>query len=455
MQLTLDQRFADAMGQLLGPDFPTDIGLAVSGGGDSMAMLYLAHNWTHRWGVRLWVVTIDHGLRAESAAEAAMVARTCAMLGWPHTTLRWHWDGNGNVMDAARRGRLGLIDRWCGQLRHVLMAHTADDVAETFVMRLARGSGVDGLAAMAASRRIAGDFPCPPPDKGEHDGPLPPRDPPGTGRAIGPEGFTLIRPCLDMARDDLRHYLRVLRGTWVEDPTNDDPHYDRARVRQARPALAGLGLTPDTLTATAHRMARARQALRARAAQVWDSIGSEDRVTGTIRLTRDGMAAIERDTQLRVLAAALQYVASAAYRPREDALEALLDRLLAGGAGTLHGCMVRTDRDAAQVLREPQALEAVATVVGDGRLWDGRWQVFHNDFSGMAVRALGEAGWRHPHAAATVARPPHAIAITLPAIWDHDRLMACDALGLGPGNTTRLCPMGRDGMDLRQFLVSH
>jgi tRNA(Ile)-lysidine synthase len=77
----LAQRFAEAMGQLLGPDFPSDLGLAVSGGGDSMAMLYLAHNWTREYGVRLWVVTVDHGLRAESAAEADLVAEECAALG--------------------------------------------------------------------------------------------------------------------------------------------------------------------------------------------------------------------------------------------------------------------------------------------------------------------------------------------------------------------------------------
>lgn len=451
MQLTLDQRFADAMGQLLGPDFPTDIALAVSGGGDSMAMLYLAHNWTHRWGVRLWVVTVDHGLRPEAASEAAMVARTCAMLGWPHATLHWHWDGRGNVMDAARRGRLDLIGRWCGAVRHVLFAHTADDVAETFVMRLARGSGVDGLAVMAARRDILAQPDAAKPDQAplEVTGAMPPQ-----GAFFGAPGFTLIRPCLTMERDALRHYLRVLRGTWVEDPTNDDPAHDRARIRHARDALAALGLTPDTLTATAWRMARARHALRARAAEVWDRIGHEDRATGALALQRDGFAALDADTQLRLLAAALQYVASQPYRPREDPLAALLDRLLAGGAGTLHGAMARMDRDRLVIWREAGALAGHETQVG-GALWDGRWRVDHPAYTGLPVRKLGDDGWRLLPADRPASAPPHAVAVTLPAIWDGPRPVACDALGLGPGETTRLCPMGRDGMDLRQFLVSH
>ena len=101
------------MGRLLGPDFPTDIGLAVSGGGDSMAMLYLAHNWTHQYGVRLWIATVDHGLRAESPAEARMVVEECKALGWSHATLQWTWDRQGNV-EAARHAH----HPWLGIMWH-------------------------------------------------------------------------------------------------------------------------------------------------------------------------------------------------------------------------------------------------------------------------------------------------------------------------------------------------
>jgi tRNA(Ile)-lysidine synthase len=79
-----------------------------------MAMLALSHDWARHMGVGLWVVTVDHGLRPESAEEAAMVAAECAALGHPHATLRWRWDGQGNLQDAARRARLALIDRWRG-----------------------------------------------------------------------------------------------------------------------------------------------------------------------------------------------------------------------------------------------------------------------------------------------------------------------------------------------------
>ena len=454
--VSLDQRFADSMGQLLGPDFPTDIGLAVSGGGDSMAMLTLAHNWAHVWGTRLWVVTVDHGLRPESAEESAFVTEEARALGHPHATLRWHWDGQGNKMDAARRGRLDLIDRWRGTLRHVLMAHTRDDVAETFLLRLKRGSGVEGLSAMAATRPVrhqglrdlaTTDF----------DGDLPrqwERVKGGPGR---PGSFHIVRPCLDMTRAELRHYLTVLRGRWVEDPSNDDPAYDRVKMRQALPVLDGLGLDVATLARTAERMARAQAALRARAVQVWRTVQPETVQrywSGDILIDRAGFETIERETQLRLLAAALQFVSTNPYRPRADPLEALLERVLAGGTGTLHGCEVRAEGRHLRILREFRAVAQVQTRVGDHDLWDGRWKVFHNEMKGLTVRALGEDGWaqcpdRGPDT------PAFHAARSLPSIWDGPRLVACDAMGLGPGATTRLWPMGQELLSFEAFLLSH
>ncbi|MGR3376670.1 tRNA lysidine(34) synthetase TilS [Salipiger abyssi] len=447
MTPSLDQRFADAMGAALGPDFPTDIALAVSGGGDSMAMLTLAHNWTHTWGVTLWVVTVDHGLRPEAASEAALVRETCEELGHPHAVLHWRWDGQGNLMDAARRGRLDMIGRWRGRVGHVLLAHTRDDVAETFLMRLARGSGVDGLSAMAPMRQIHQPAPQRALAPEEVDGARPPA-------GGDPQRFEIVRPCLDMGREELRHYLRVLKGRWVEDPSNEDPRYDRARIRRLLAELAPHGLDAEGLAATAGRMARARDALKARAAEAWARCGRLDVTTGEMVLTRAGFEALDRDTQLRLLAASLQFIASAEYRPRAAPLEALLDRLLSGGAGTLLGCEARTGREELRLYREYAAVADLHAPVSSQALWDGKWLVFHENLAKFEVRALGEEGWRQA-GCARESGTAHAVARALPAIWDGDQLLACDALGLGPGGTTALWPMGQEGLGFPSFLLSH
>lgn len=450
---SLDQRFAEAIGAALGPDFPTDIALAVSGGGDSMAMLTLAHNWTRVWGLRLWVVTVDHGLRPEAATEAAMVAEECAALGHPHAVLRWHWDGQGNLMDAARRARLDLINRWRGGISHVLMAHTADDLAETFLMRLARGAGVEGLSAMAPLRRVHLPGPVLPLPAADVTGACPPQ--PATRAAE----FAVLRPCLDMRRAELRHYLRTLRGRWVEDPSNDDPAYDRVRMRHLLTTLAPQGLGLDILAEAARRQARAAEALRARAAQVWEALrppaGDARAREGEILFDRAGYQDVERDTQLRLLAAALRFVAGAAYPPREAPLEGLLDRLLGGGGGTLHGCEARCDRDRLVVFRELAAVEGPVRLGNAPVLWDGRWQVFRPDLKGLTLRALGEEGWRQRPPGQEPQRP-HASARSCPAVFDGDRLVACDVFGpdAGAAPLAQFCPFGRQMPSFRSFLLS-
>lgn len=379
-------------------------------------MLTLAHNWTRVWGVRLRVVTVDHGLRPESADEAAMVAGECATLGWPHTTLRWHWDGAGNKMDAARRGRLALIDEWRGALSHVLMAHTRDDVAETFLMRLARGSGVDGLAAMSARREVG--------------------------------GMQVLRPCLDMGRAELRHYLTVLRTPWAEDPSNEDPAYGRVRMRRLLSELQAEGLGSDTLADTAARLRDDRVALAMRAATIWDAVGRQSG-WGGLMLAPDWYEQVETATQRRLLSAMMRFVSGAEYAPRAEALEGLRDRLVSGGGGTLHGCEVIHHRGRVLMFREAAAV-AEGAVIAPGIAWDGRWQVAAPGYAGCTIRALGEDGWRQV-TEKPPGGPPFRAALSLPSIWRGDSLLACDALGVGPGNTARLCRAGV----FRDFLLSH
>lgn len=439
------QRFADAMGQLLGPDFPTNIGLAVSGGGDSMAMLYLAHNWTHDYGVCLWVVTVDHGLRPESASEAAMVADECAALGWPHATLQWVWDRQGNVQNAARRARLALIDRWRGDLKHILFAHTEDDQAETVLMRLARGSGVDGLAGMRPVRQVAlHPLGAPELQGADYAGELPPR-------VKTSPGFEVLRPCLGMSRRDLRRYATTLKGRWVDDPTNEDRQYDRVRVRQLLTLLREEGITSQGLADTAQRMARAQGGLKARLTDVVTQV-CRDAPLGQVLIDRDGFAALDAETQLRLLTQALCYVASSEYRPRAAASEALLARVLSGGGGTLHGAEVLVDAAHLRVVREFAVVQDMSAPAGT--LWDGQWVYSPEKETGFVLKALGDSGWQQ------IKRPearslPYRAALPSAALWDGDTLIACPALGFGPQELFKRYVLGRRDTGFKAFCVSH
>ncbi|WP_323763662.1 tRNA lysidine(34) synthetase TilS [Marinovum sp.] len=399
---SLESHFAGVMGDLLGPGFPAEIGLAVSGGGDSMALLTLAHNWTRRMGVGLRVVTVDHGLRSESAGEAAFVARECAAMGHAHDILRWQdWDGSGNLQEAARAARLRLIGAWRGDLQHVLMAHTLDDQAETVLMRLARGSGVDGLAGMAARRFVA-----------EEEG----------------TGFWLLRPLLEVRRAELRHYLTVLKGHWIEDPSNGDARFERVRVRQALEVLAPLGLDAPALAETAGRMARAQAALRARACEAADRVVRQ--VHGDLLYDRDGLATLDDETRMRLLAAGLQFVSGQVYRPRARALAAAAGQVASGGTATLHGCLMRAERSEIRICREYAAVaEAVAPV---GGLWDGRLRLSGAGLGPGEVRALGAEG-----ASQLSERPsglPYQSLIAQPAVFDGPRLVAFAPAGVGPAH---------------------
>lgn len=377
---------------------PGPIGVAVSGGGDSVALLLLLAALRP-----VEAVTVDHGLRPEAAAEAAAVARLCAARGIPHATLRWRgWDGRGNLQAEARAARRRLIGAWAEErgLAGVALGHTLEDQAETFLLRLARGSGVDGLAGMAF--------------------------------AAQGEGTLWLRPLLEVRREALRQWLAGQGVAWAEDPSNADPAFARVRARAALGPLATLGLGPERLAATAAAMARARAALEAATAALARACLEPGRA-GDLTLDPGPWAAAPEEIRLRLLAGALGWVAGALLRPRLSALSAAAEAV-AGGLGgelrgglTLHGCVLRPRRGRIVLRREPAR---AAPPVPFGADWDGRW-VVAGPGAGLRVGALGAAGlarrprWRESDLAREAL-------LTTPAVWDGADLVAAPLLDDGP-----------------------
>ena len=219
--------------------------IAVSGGPDSLALLHMATAWAaDHPRTSLFAATVDHGLRAESAGEARVVADHCASLGVPHAVLRWEAaKPKSRLQERAREARYALLFQEARRngARVVLTAHHADDQAETILFRLMRGSGVAGLAGMSAVTKV--------------------------------HGAALVRPLLDMPKAALIAYCRKHGLAAIDDASNHDVKYARARLRELMPMLAAEGLDATAFSRLAHRMRRADEALQAETKRVLDHLG--------------------------------------------------------------------------------------------------------------------------------------------------------------------------------------
>nr|WP_047168764.1 tRNA lysidine(34) synthetase TilS [Sphingomonas sp. Y57] len=287
----LVSRFLADLASLL-PDGEARLGLAVSGGPDSMAMLHLA---AAACPGRVEAATVDHGLRAEAAMEAALVARACAGLGVPHATLPVTVERTASIQAAARRARYTALAAWAaGQgLAAVATAHHADDQAETLLMRLDRGAGLSGLAGIRARRDL--------------------------------DGVSIIRPLLGWRQAELSTIVSSIET--VDDPSNADPRHDRTHAR-ALLAAAGERLDPLRLAASAAHLAEADTALDWLAEEAIRS-RVDRREGGRVEADIEGLP---REVRRRILARLIGEADSAVDGP---ALETAMARLDAGQVASL------------------------------------------------------------------------------------------------------------------------
>jgi tRNA(Ile)-lysidine synthase len=401
--------------------------LAVSGGSDSTALLHLFARWRAVAGAPPAIVaTVDHGLRPESAAEAAAVGALARRLGIEHATL--HWDGDKPAADlqaAARDARYRLLGALAAErgFDAVATAHTEDDQAETLLLRLAHGTGVDGLAAMATAR---------------------PLDASGA--------ILLLRPLLGLSRARLRATLAAAGLGWSDDPSNGDGRFGRARIRALMPSLAAEGMTAERLAATARRAGRAAAALDA-ATTALAGAALTTHPGGFLSIDVDRLAAAPEEIGLRLLARAVAAAgAPPAHGPRLDRLESAYEAVLAGPGAerrTLGGAVL--DRRGARlwVYREAGRIAAadLELAPGEAGIWDGRFRARLVPAAARPVRiaALG------PGARARLGRParqmPAAALARVPAAFAGDELVAVPAFGLAAGtgwhDAVAIEPIGR------------
>ena len=322
--------------------------LAVSGGPDSTALMLLAARWAKRRkrAPKLLAVTVDHGLRSEAAREAMAVKRLAKRLGIVHRTLAWRGrKPKSGLQEAARIARYRLLADAAARAgyAHILTAHTLDDQAETILFRLARGSGLLGLAGMA------------------HASPLP---------LGGETSLFLVRPLLGLPKARLVATLAAEHIGYSDDPSNRDPRFTRARLRSLMPELAREGLDAQGLARFAARMRRAEATLEFAAGAARAALAPGPwPLRGPITFPTAPFANLPAEVALRLLGRAVAHAGDEG--PVElGKLEALYEALRRARSRlrrTLAGALITLDRERLTVERAPARRNRVEAVTVKGR----------------------------------------------------------------------------------------
>ncbi len=395
MDVDLSQRFA----------------VACSGGADSLALALLMAQICD-----IECVTVDHGLRTSAADEARFVGEVMARHSISHTILCWQGEKpSSGIQAAARAARYELIQVWCAKknITNLILAHHMDDQAETFLIRLSRGSGVYGLASMAEKSSLM-----------------------GSGGNIH-----LLRPLLHIPKQRLIATLNGMEQDWVEDPSNSDLQYDRVKARDYLSGPPLLNLDSFKLAQTSDRMQRAKQALDHYASQLLAEVVVID-PAGYGVVDCKALCAAPEETGLRALARLVRHISGAPYSPRLDKLERAYKALGNSdfGGQTLFGCQFSVSGSSIIVAREPAAIDE-APWSGHG-LWDSRYEIFQK--AQGQVKKLGEEGWAQIKSQdSTLKNTPiiYSSRLSLPTLWHKGNVIAQPHLHFGEGLEVKFAPI--------------
>ncbi len=322
--------------------------VAVSGGSDSMGLLLLSDIWAKKNGIKLFAVTVDHGLRENSFDEANQVGLWAKHLGVQHTVLRWqHEKLNipfGKKQTLAREARYDLLIRFCKQnnIKNILVAHTLDDQLETFLMRKNAGSGDYGLACMNAKRSITG-------------------------------GINIIRPLLNIRKKELVDFLVKNNFPWVEDPSNRDVRYKRVEIRQRLYGIADL--EKKRLMQELFALAKGRSSLEKITKQYINNhvIVNE---FGYAIASREAFECEDRLFKRNILRRLLWAVGGNLYPLSDDKLNALVDACCHMKNGEKRGagnCLIVKKKEAFHIMREVRNIKD--ETFKEGLLWDRRFLI--------------------------------------------------------------------------------
>jgi len=409
---TLFQKFKSELNRLINSE--KSIAVAISGGSDSMALALLLGEYAKESGAQITAITVDHKLRVEAALEAKQVGLWLKKYGIKHHILCWEGEKkSSNIQAEARKARYRLMSDFCAvhNIKLLAVAHTCEDQAETVLMRLMRGSGVDGLSGISDSSDVF--------------------------------GIKLIRPLLGTKRAELREYLHNKSQKWIDDPSNENIKYKRVEVRKFIKASEEPELLTKRLVDTSAHMARAKDYIEQQIRKNLIGIFAFNEA-GFYTIDRNCFRNLHPEERLRSLAAALQHAGGQDYRPRFENLNQLHDNIISGNIGsgcTLWGCEIsqskkKHEENILYIYRETSLIaENIAVQPNSQIVWDDRFicQIGAGGFGNLFIGALRIEGYKSILEGnkdfKNVTNPTKKIIYTIPALQTLEKVLAVPHIG--------------------------
>ncbi|MBT4888523.1 MAG: tRNA lysidine(34) synthetase TilS [Rhodospirillales bacterium] len=345
------------------------VSVGVSGGADSLAFVILLDAWTRERGGRVIGLSVDHGLRAESGDEAIQTGKWLHAAGIEHHILPWIGQKPTTAIQAqARLARRELLLNWCRDagILHLAMAHHGDDQAETYIMRLAKGSGTDGLAGMPMIKEFS--------------------------------QARIIRPLLTIEKNRLVATLQAMKQDWIEDPSNMMERFERVRVRNTLMSMNDAGASVQNIASAMADYGQTRAELDVVCASVLARC-AQLHGAGFAHLNATALCGEGDVLGIRALGRLLLVIGGREYGAERDKLhrayEALKSSNIKRGI-TLAGCRIIANKDGYLICRENRNLPGEVVInAGDAVYWDQRFRLKASVGGQSCVLApLGENGWQ-------------------------------------------------------------
>ena len=338
------------------------VAVAVSGGADSMCLTFLLNEFCKANNIDLIAITVDHKLRKESTEEAKGISRYIKKLGVKHVVLTWeHLDIKSNIQEKAREARYKMLCDYCteNKIKYLFVGHNYDDQAETVMLRILRGSGIDGIAGIETYSKMY--------------------------------GIMIIRPLLNFRKSEILAFVKAEGLTWTEDKSNADAKFDRIKVRQLLQQFDSK-LT-ERLNLLAKNASRAKNFLNS----YTDKIFKEHCLLGNlghISIKYSDFFVLDEEIKLRIINKIIKYIHNDPflYPIRLNSLIALLEKLQCQGKCTLGKCKIIVYKGVIYFYKEPKFIESTKKLSQGDNIWDKRYKISINA-DGFYITRLTKEIW--------------------------------------------------------------